>query len=73
MNLYIWQWVSHVSASYHHEGGLAISGRTLEEARSKIKNRVSALCGALTTKPDSVIALACEENFEYVFPDAGCC
>ena len=37
MNIYIWERVSHLTSSWHHEGGCAIVAETLEEAREYIK------------------------------------
>jgi hypothetical protein len=89
MKLYIWEDVSHVSSSWHDEGGVVVIAEDLDAARSKVRDYCAQFLpeegeerGVLLATVDADLAkdpgaaLVVDPATEprlWVFPNAGCC
>ena len=84
MRLYIWDYVSPVSGSWHSGGAVLVVAKDVKDARKQWSEHVAenneypyggALAdGALDGDPDTIYRL--DKRVEpkvTVFPDAGCC
>jgi hypothetical protein len=70
MKMFIWEYVSELTVSYHDGGGVVVVASTLERARELLPPN----CSAVKEDPGAVYVLAGPvEERVYAFPDAGCC
>ena len=72
MKVFVWNYVSKVSDSYHEGGGLVVFASDETRAR-ELANSIPGVALRVEEAPDEVRFVEGDKEAFFVMPDAGCC